>query len=118
MGSRDPFARGAAKIAASLGLGRMDRDESAPRSASVLTMNELIRSTVWVVMRPPNRRRETSLPSLTTRRPNVLSAMPIRWQNAAISARSASLLARRARGARVGFDRALSIGDPPSAHLT
>jgi len=47
-------------------------------------MNVLTRSRVSGVMRAPSRRRATSLPSFTARRPKVDSAIALRRQNSAI----------------------------------
>src|SRR5262249_28247198 len=54
-------------------------------------MKARTRSTVSVVTRPPRRRRLTSLPSFTARRPKVDSAMRALRQKSAISRRSTSL---------------------------
>src|SRR5262249_31311432 len=51
-------------------------------------------STVSVLTRPPRRRRLTSLPSLTARRPKVDSAILARRQYSVMSRRSASLIRR------------------------
>ncbi|MET0446672.1 MAG: hypothetical protein ABW151_18985 [Pseudorhodoplanes sp.] len=50
-------------------------------------MKAWIRSSVSMVMRLPSRRRATSLPSFTARRPKVDSAMPAWQQKSAMVAR-------------------------------
>ncbi|MET3263599.1 hypothetical protein ABIF38_005105 [Bradyrhizobium japonicum] len=53
-------------------------------------MKALMRSSVSMVMRLPSRSRYTSLPSLTARRPNVVSAMSERRQKSVIWLRISS----------------------------
>src|SRR5262245_7150219 len=59
-----------------------------------------MRSSVSMVMRLPSRRRATSLPSLTARRPKVDSAMSERRQNSVISARIWSFFMENGLGRR------------------
>jgi hypothetical protein len=98
--------------------------DSWPRRA----MKARTRSTVCVVTRPPKRSRGTNLPSLTTRRPKVDSAIPAARQKLAISCSSASFPARRralagwarrlvSRGAGAGWGCIRRDGRPSSSHL-
>src|SRR5262245_31479288 len=87
-----------------VGSNRTRRRAGAP--SKFRAMNERMRSSVSVVMRPPLRRRLASLPSLTARRPKVDSASPRARQNSLISWRICSFIAvlpRRLSGA-VGLE--------------
>src|SRR5262245_50812156 len=74
-----------------VGSNRTRRRAGAP--SRFRAMNERMRSSVSVVMRPPLRRRLASLPSLTARRPKVDSASPRVRQNSLISWRICSFMA-------------------------
>jgi hypothetical protein len=71
----------------------MDRD-AVDRGFGFFGDEARTRSTVSVPTRPPRRRRLTSLPSLTARRPKVDSAILARRQYSAMSRRSVSLIRR------------------------
>ena len=74
-----------------------------------------MRSSVSMVMRLPSRRRCTSLPSLTARRPNVVSAMSAWRQNSVIWLRIWSFFIGRGLGSTGGQDGMTGRVLPPSA---
>src|SRR5882757_5329270 len=75
------------------------RDGATPPGVDA-AMKALMRSSVSMVMRLPSRSRCTSLPSLTARRPNVVSAMSKRRQKSEIWLRISSFFIRQ--GGRAG----------------
>ena len=68
-----------------------------------------MRSSVSMVMRLPSRSRCTSLPSLTARRPNVVSAMSAWRQNSEIWLRIWSFFIGQGFGKQVGSARVSDI---------